>query len=78
MMKQFYPLNEIRDAHTQNVLAVHITVAKNNIECDMKTKCSKICLSQRHLYHNSTKIESKFRKPSLIIQLGGHISQICV
>ena len=43
----------------------------------MTTKYSKICLSQRHLYHN-TKIEGKFRKQSLKTQQGGHISQICV
>ena len=44
----------------------------------MTTKYSKICLSQRHLYHNSTKIKGKFRKQSLITQQGGHISQIYV
>ena len=67
-MKRFYPFDETRDAHTQNVSAVHISVPKNNIERDMTTKYSKICLSQWHLYHNSTKIEGKFSKQSLITQ----------
>ena len=30
-MKQFYPLNETREAHTENVPAVHITLTKDNI-----------------------------------------------
>ena len=61
-MKQFYPLGETREAHTENVPAVHITLTKDNIECDMTIKYSKIYLSQRHLYHKSTKVESIFRK----------------
>ena len=67
-MKQFYPLNE-KEMNTRKMSpAVHITVAKSNIECDMATKYSKICLSQRHLYHNRTKVEGKLRKQSLITQ----------
>ena len=54
-MKQFYPLDETREAHTENVPAVHITLTKDNIECDMATKHSIIYISQRHLYHKSTK-----------------------
>ena len=61
-MKQFYSLDERREVHTENVPGVHITLTKDNIECDMAIKYSKIYLSQRHLYHKSTKIEGKFRK----------------
>ena len=39
-MKQFYPLDEIWEAHTENVPAVHITLTKDNIECDMAIKYS--------------------------------------
>ena len=67
-MKQFYPLDETKEAHTENVILVHITLPNDNIECDMAIKYSKIYLSQRHLYYKSTKIESKFRKQILITQ----------
>ena len=32
---QVYALDETREAHTQNVPALPITVAKDNIRCDM-------------------------------------------
>ena len=62
----------------ENVPAVHITLTKDNIEYDMAIKYSKIYFSQRHLYHKSTKIESKITKQSLRTQYRGHISQIFV
>ena len=31
-MKQFYPYYETREAHTENVPVVHITLTKDNIE----------------------------------------------
>ena len=52
----------------KNVPAVHNTLTKDNIECNMAIKYGKIYLSQRHLYHKSTNIEDKFRKQSLITQ----------
>ena len=67
-MKQFYPVDETREAHTENFPAVHITLTKDNKECDMAIKYSEIHLSQRHFYHKSTNIEGKFGKQSLITQ----------
>ena len=44
-MKQFYPLDETREEHTENVPAVYITLTKDNMECDMAIKCSKMPIS---------------------------------
>ena len=44
----------------------------------MAIKYSKICHSQRHLYHNSGKIELKFRKYNFITQSESHISHFYV